>query len=246
VYGHRGASADAPENTLAAFRVLQSTPARGVELDIRLCASGEIVVSHDDSMERTAGATARISRTTLSDLQQYDVGAWFAQEFRGERVPLLSDVFDLLGGDFQYDIEIKPYGHDAGRSRVRIETALRDLVVSRGLAGRCMVSSFDPFVVRRFSRLESGVPTALIYGQRSRMPVPLRRGRGRLVCRPDVLKPHYSEVTRELVKREHRYNRTVVPWTVDDPDTAIELARLGVDGIITNVPSLIVEALRAG
>src|SRR4029453_13086438 len=90
VLGHRGASADAPENTLAAFRLARAQGADGVELDVRRCATGEVVVIHDGDARRTAGAPLRIAEAPLAALRALDAGAWKGERFRGERIPLLA------------------------------------------------------------------------------------------------------------------------------------------------------------
>src|SRR6266511_1473205 len=87
VLGHRGASAEAPENTLAAFRLAVAQGADGVELDVWRCGSGEVVVSHDEDLLRVGGTPLRIPDATLRDLRAVDVGAWKGSRFRGERVP---------------------------------------------------------------------------------------------------------------------------------------------------------------
>lgn len=239
VYGHRGASAVAPENTLAAFRALQESGVSAVELDVHRCATGEIVVAHDDDLSRTAGVDLRLRTSDLLAIREHDVGSWFAPEFADERVPLLSEVFDLLGSEFHYDIEIKYYGKET-RPGV-IETELAAMILARRLSEACIVSSFDPLVLHRFERLATGIRTALIYSPD--LPFVLKNGRGRLVCRPDLLKPFHGAVDPALIAREHNRGLGVIPWTVDEPARALELAAMGVDGIITNDPEGIRETL---
>jgi glycerophosphoryl diester phosphodiesterase len=241
IYGHRGSSARAPENTIASFRALIEDGARAVELDVHRCRSGEIVVAHDDDLSRTAGRDTRIRDTDLGELRKHDVGSWFSAEFSGERVPLMDEVFDLLGAGFRYDIEIKHYGRESPAGL--LEEDLARMLNKRGLEDHCIVSSFDPLVVRRFNRTGSRARSALIYGERSKMPFLLRGGRSRVLCGPSVIKPHHREVTGQLIDREHRRGVAVLPWTVDDPERAKELHALGVDGIITNVPGIIAETL---
>src|SRR3954470_5840123 len=92
IWGHRGASFDAPENTLAAFALARAQGADGVELDAQRCASGEVVVLHDDSLARTAGFTGSIVGTPWQVVRTLDAGAWKGDRFRGARVPLLAEV----------------------------------------------------------------------------------------------------------------------------------------------------------
>lgn len=244
IFGHRGSSRRAPENTLSAFVLLVEEGIEAVELDVHQCKSGEIVVAHDDDLLRTAGKNWRIRRTDLATLKSVDVGRWFSDRYAGEKVPLLSEVFAALGPKFTYDIEIKHYGWESKPGSP--EREILRVITEYSLGDRCIVSSFDPLVLRRFERLGSGIPTALIYGERTRMPFPLRRGRGRALCRPSVLKPHWREVSARMLDREHKKGNRVIPWTVDDPDHAQELCLFGVDGIISNVPGEIRAAVKSG
>src|SRR5512146_3337233 len=94
VLGHRGASAEAPENTLAAFRLAMAQGADGVELDVWRCATGEVVVIHDEETRRVAGVSLRVPDSPLAALRALDVGAWKGEAFRGERIPLLAEVLE--------------------------------------------------------------------------------------------------------------------------------------------------------
>ena len=244
VFGHRGLSSRAPENTLAAFRLLPEHGVTGVELDIHQCASGELVVAHDNDLLRTAGVPLRLRQASFAEIREHDVGSWFDARFAGERVPALSEVFELLGRGMLYDIEVKPYGVRLGRAiSGQVEFTLMELLRVHGLADRCIVSSFDPLVVRRWNALATAVPAALIYANGPDAPFTVRRGRGRMVCRPAALKPHWVDVTARYVRRRHRYGRAVIPWTVDDPETAALLAGMEVDGIISNCPEEIARAV---
>jgi len=98
VLGHRGASAEAPENTLAAFRLALEQGADGVELDVWRCGTGEVVVFHDEDARRLAGAPLAIARTPWGLLRRLDVGSHRGGRFRGERIPLLPEVLEALPG----------------------------------------------------------------------------------------------------------------------------------------------------
>jgi len=246
IFGHRGVSSSAPENTLAAFRMISRDGIPGVELDVHQCATGELVVAHDDSLSRTAGSDLILRQLTLDEIRQHDVGGWFGREFRGQTVPTLDEVFALLGSSVIYDIEIKTAGvsfrtADPGGP----EASLDALIHAHGLEGRCLVSSFDPLALRRFARVSADVPIALIYTNSPKAPFVIRKARGRLFCTPQILKPHHEVVTESYVRRHHAAGRQVVPWTVDDVETARRLADCGVDGIITNVPDRIRSAVSA-
>src|SRR5512147_1098251 len=106
VLGHRGASAAAPENTLAAFRLAMEQGADGVELDVHRCATGEVVVIHDEDARRTAGADLRVAASPLAALRALDAGGWRGERFQGERIPLLAEVLEALPGAL-VNVELK-------------------------------------------------------------------------------------------------------------------------------------------
>lgn len=245
VVGHRGYSSRAPENTLPAFSLIAENAIPGVELDVHRCASGEIVVAHDDTLERTAGVPLRITAAVLAELLEHDVGSWFADRFAGERIPLLEQVFELLAGRCFFDIEIKSYGTRTGRARPgSVEAETVRLIRRHGLARRTIVSSFDPLIVRRVRLIAPEIPVAAIYSSSREIPWFLRRSGGRRFSGATVMKPHYSGAPEAMVRRHHRRGRLVMPWTVDDPDVARALADRGVDAVVTNRPGEIRDALR--
>jgi glycerophosphoryl diester phosphodiesterase len=241
LFGHRGCSASAPENTLASFAKLIEYGVPGVELDVHRCKSGELVVIHDDSLKRTAGLDAAVEETEYSVVAGLDAGAWFGEAFTGEKVPLLDEVFELLGENVYYDIEIKTRKRSCGP----IEQALVESIHRSGLAGRVLVSSFNPFSMRKIKELDPALSTALIYTNHPDLPLPLRNGGGRFICRPNVLKPAYEKVNRHSMFLKGRLEGyPILPWTVDDPEEARRLLVLGAAGIISNRPEDLLPLFR--
>ena len=105
------------------------------------------------------------------------------------------------------------------------------------------MSSFDPLVLRRFARVSDTIRTALIYSSSPKLPFIIRGGKGRMFCRPTDLKPHFADLTAGFVARQSSRGRRVIPWTVDDPARACDLAAMGVSGLISNVPDVILGAI---
>ena len=138
IIGHRGASADAPENTLAAFALAVEQGADGVELDVRLTADQEIVVIHDPTVDRTTTGSGSIDRLTARDLQSFDAG-------QGQSIPTLDEVFETFGPTLLYNIEIK----DLGWRDRSLESAVADRVQAYQLESQVLVSSFNPMAARR-------------------------------------------------------------------------------------------------
>lgn len=235
VLGHRGASGEAPENTLAAFRLALAQGADGVELDVWRCASGEVVVVHDERTGRVAGADLAVPDASFAALRALDVGAWKGEAFRGERVPLLAEALEALPGAV-VNVELKSRGRD-----LRLARAAADVVAQAGAAGRVIVSSFDWRLLVAFRLAAPGVPVGLLFdGERAwrlRLAAALR------LLGPSAVHPDRRLVTPERAKAWGARGLAVNVWTVDDPAEAAALARLGVAALITNVPARIRAAL---
>lgn len=244
VLAHRGVSSQAPENSLAAFYLAREQGIDGVELDIHVCGSGELVVIHDESLLRTGQIDLPIRTTPLSALREHSVGGWFAQEFAAQRIPTLDEVVDVLDSNQLIDIEIKPPGFTPLKARPgSVEYLLADWIQRHDVAHRVLVSSFDPLVIRRFARLAPDVAGGVIYANAREVPRMLRRGVGQVIANAKVLKPHYLQVDQQMLASANRRGRLVFAWTVDAPDVAIRLSDAGVDGIISNRPLEIKAAL---
>lgn len=236
VLGHRGASADAPENTLRAFRLAMEQGADGIELDVWRCRSGEVVVFHDRDTSRITGAKLRISEARWSELVLLDAGGqWRA--FQGERIPLLSEVLDA----FPYavvNVEMK----SAGIGDVRLAAGVARVISDLGARERVVVSSFDYGLLAAFRVAAPRVPTGLLFDgdQAWRM----RSALGAALLRPAALHPERTLVTPERASAWTASGYALNVWTVDGEEDASRLAALGAAAIITNVPGRIREAVR--
>ncbi len=258
LFAHRGYSSRAPENSIAAFREAARAGIPGVELDIHLCASGELVVAHDSDLFRVSGNHILIEESELQAIRSVDIAERFRRRVaegtgaqpgaasgsvRPEQVPLLSELFEEFGRHFYYDIEIKHFSRVTGA----IVRLLAALIRRHGLVDRCLVSSFNPFAVRAFKQIEPEVPTAVIYCRDPELPFWLRRGEGRYVSGCDVLKPKDASVTDALLRpNAGRARLPVLCWTVDTVEGAVTLIERGVDGIISNDPGPIQAAIQTG
>lgn len=226
IIAHRGASAHAPENTIAAFDLALEQGADGIELDVMLCRGGDIVVIHDDTVDRTTDGTGRVRDLTLDELQRLDAGG-------GERIPTLTEVLDRFGGRFLINIELKNYSSVFDR----LPLAVAELVQAYKLADEVLISSFNPFNLPRFGNRVPGSNLGLIT-----LPGKAHRWVWRFF-RFNALHPHFSDVDEVLVASLHARNRKINVWTPDEPAEIIRLADLGVDGVITNYPKRSKEIL---
>ncbi len=237
---HRGARDSAPENTVAAFELALANGADGIELDVTRCRSGEIVVLHDDTVDRTTNGSGSVADLSYEALRELDAGSWFAERYAGEHIPLLTDVLDAVGGKLRINIEIK------GRSfrSDGIEEEIAGLVRSRGLTDSVIISSFNPWALGRMKRVAPELPIALLYWGKS--PVYLRRAQPRLWLRPQALHPERGLVNARYVSWAHRQGLRVNVWTVNEPSQMRCLIAYGVDGIITDRPALLARVLAGG
>ena len=241
VFGHRGVSSEAPENTIAAFKKLLEQKITGVELDVMLCATGEIVVSHDSNLKKVTGLDIEIGSTSLKELKEYDVGSWFSKEFNGEKIPLLEEVFELLGKNVIYNIETKTETTKTGL----LEEKLLEMIDRYGLQDRCIISSFNPLSLKSINRLNPQAPISLIYSRSKRLPFYLRHGEGRLFTKNLFIQPYYK-LLNSFTSFIHReiFGNPIITWTIDDPQNALKMAGLGVIGVISNKPLKIMGALK--
>lgn len=228
VFGHRGASADFPENTVEAFLGAASQGADGVELDVQRCASGELVVCHDDTLHRLAGLPWRITETPWERLSRVDVGSRLG--FAPARIPLLRDVFEALPGHLEVNVELKV----SGAADDGLAEAVGRTVTDAGLAERVFLSSFSPLALVRLARAWPALRRGfLIDPERAWLP---QAWFWAYVVGSTSVHPPAEACTAERINLWHERGWAVVAWTVDDRLEARRLGALGVDCIITNRP----------
>jgi glycerophosphoryl diester phosphodiesterase len=237
ILGHRGASADAPENTLAAFRLALEQGADGVELDVWRCGSGEVVVAHDLDCRRVAGSPLRVTEASLHELRALDVGAYRGDRFRGERIPLLVEVLEGLPNAI-VNIELK--AHRFGDPRLALRVAR--LVAEVQAEERVIVSSFRAGLVGVVRSIAPHIPTGLLF--ESGQPAPLRSLWAAPLLAPSALHPQLSLASDEAIDRWQQRGYAVNVWTVDLPDEVARLSAAGVAAIISNKPASAREAVR--
>ena len=235
---HQGASADAPGNTLAAFRLALEMGADGFELDIMLSTDGYLVVIHDDTVDRTTDGRGPVRQKTLAELKALDAGVRFGARFAGERIPTLQEVFDLVAGNRAFvNVELKA---DSLKSD-GLEEKLVALIRRYDLGERLLISSFNPFALWRVRRLTPDLPLALLYAEN--MPVHLRNRWFAFLSRPEALNPGLRMATQEHVRWAKSKGYRLYVWTVDEEPEMRRLIALGVDGIMTNKPDLLRQVL---
>lgn len=234
VIGHRGVAGEAPENTLGSFRLAVEQGCDGVELDIHLTRDGEIVVCHDPDLKRTTNGIGMIGEMSLAEVQSYDAGGWFSEEYRGEKVPLLKEVFDLLPPDMLINVELK-YAYSG------LEQKLIDLLVKSGRLDTVVVSSFDHKAVRRLKEMEPRLKIGLLYASNFIDHVGYADSVGVEVY---SLHPHYHLIDCEDIRAARKAGYQVYPYTVNLQSDMKALIEAGVHGIITDFPNRLNEILK--
>jgi glycerophosphoryl diester phosphodiesterase len=242
----------APENTMAAFRKARELGAPGLELDVHVCASGELVVAHDDNFKRTganaagnaAGRDGRdIGELSLKEIRSIDVGSFFDPAFNAERPPLLEEVLEEFCPALYIDIELKSSKISGDALPGLVAGKLKSL--GRAVEEAVTISSFNPFSIIAFKKAAPHIPTAIIYDESRELPWILRRGFGRHIAGCAYVKPDHALVTPAAFSRiAVRERRPLIPWIIDDPALATAMLRQGCAGIITNRPQDLLAVVR--
>jgi glycerophosphoryl diester phosphodiesterase len=233
VIGHRGASAVEPENSVEAFARARADGADGAELDVLACATGEVVVFHDDDLARLAGRPERVDALSLAALREVRLTS-------GARIPTLEEAFEACGPDLLVNVELKSTG--VGRARLgALADGVARVVDRLAAAPRVLVSSFDPFAVRAWKRRAPSIPAALLFERD--LPLPLRRAWSARFLRPAALNPEFVLCSRERIDRWHERGYAVNVWTVDGEGPIRACREMQVDGVITNDPARTREIL---
>jgi glycerophosphoryl diester phosphodiesterase len=226
---HRGASAAAPENTIAAFERALGEGADGIELDLHLSRDGHPVVIHDFTLERTTDGTGPVADRTTRELKRLDAGGWRGAGFRGQRIQTLQEVLERFRDRTRFWIELK-----AGSARYAgIEERVVSLLEIYDVLDRALVQSFDHTALARVREVNPEVRLGALVAQAPLDPTRVAPGLARAIC-PSV----------ELLGKEDAHviraaGLECYVWTVNEPAQADRLAGWGVTGIITDRPGLL-------
>jgi glycerophosphoryl diester phosphodiesterase len=227
---HRGASAIMPENTVGAVHAARVAFADAIEIDVRLCRTGEVVVFHDEDLTRMARLDRRVADLGLAELRELDLGG-------GERVGTLDEILEAAGRTLLVDVEIKAEtARDLG-----LEAKTAAILRRHALGARLCVSSFHPLALWRFRRHLPEAPAGLIFGDDQSLP--MRRAWLAPLLGVTTLAAQSTLCDPATVTAWHARGYSVIAWTVDDPDEAAALAAAGVDAVASNDPARVRAAL---
>lgn len=235
IFAHRGASAHAPENTLAAFELSLTHNADAIELDVKLSADGHVVVIHDPTVDRTTGSQGRVKDLSLAELRSLDAGSFFSEKYSRERIPTLEEVFETVGKRTFINVELTNY--TTPRDEL-VETVCM-LVKKFELQKQVMFSSFLASNLSKARAYLPGVPRGLL--ALNGLLGAWARSFGFAFGRYQALHPYLKDVTPEQVQRVHRLQKRVHVWTVNAVEDMRRLFHWGVDAIFTDDPQLAVQ-----
>lgn len=256
VIAHRGASLAAPENTLPAFELAIVAGAGMIETDAQITADDRVVLAHDGDLRRTTGRAGRIGMMRAARVRGYDAGFTFrlpgheafTYRGRGVLVPTLRELADLLDAhpDVLLNLELKAQdaGHSSRRTRDLADAAVAELR-DRGMLDRTLVSSFEPEPLLWTRVAEPEIATALLVYRCADFDgtCAIAAATGHAAIHPNDVYLGNGEAARRSVEAAHRRGLRVNVWTVDDEERMRALIDAGVDGIITNDPARLRQAI---
>ncbi len=252
IIAHKGASGVAPENTMAAFEKALELKVDQIELDVRHTADEEIIVFHDQRLDRIARdtlgnrVTGDVHDYTLAEIKQFDVGSWFDSKFADQRIPTLKEVLDLVNGQCKVLIEIKhmdhPHYHDFAEKLVEVIHA-----EPNGLDWIILQSYEDKYLVEVHD-LDSLIQTkALVVGEDSApliafyLETRVHLGRAKEDNRLSALNPDWTTLSPRRIFRMHARGYDVYAYPVNEREDMIKMLNAGVDGIITDYPDRLIS-----
>jgi len=227
IFAHRGASGTYPENTPAAFAEALRIGVDGIEFDVHLSKDQELIIMHDERVDRTTDGTGAIIDLTLEELKALNAGAFFHPRFTNERIPTLTEALDLITGDVMLNVHVKAYHY----SREVLTRKVVQEFAERQLWHRAFIAS-DAGTIKLAKRLN---PSAVLCNlTRQGDAIEYIKFSEELGCR--ILQPSHTVTTLELVEAAHERNMRVNVFYADEVEDMKKLIGLGVDGILTNFP----------
>ncbi len=234
ITAHRGASGQAPENTMSAYLLAIEMGADYAELDVQETADDVLILYHDKTYERTSGVLANVWELPYDSIVGFEAGAWKSEDYRGEPIPLFTDIIDSVNGRMSLNVEIKMNGHEDG-----LTEHVMQVLDEKNFADQCIVTSFNFAAVDLVRALYPSFKVGYIF---SKMPKDIDV----FAANVDLLSVKNKLVTAEFVEQAHQTGKEVHVWgKVDKPEEMIRLRDLQIDNVITNHPDRWREFLNA-
>lgn len=226
VIAHRGLPHAAPENTMASFKEALSLGVDGIETDVQQTIDGQLVICHDELLNRTTNGTGLLKDYTLNELKKLSAGAWFNKKFISETIPTLREFFDLVHDkDILINLEIK----SGVVLYPDIEKHIIDMIHEYNIGSKIIISSFNHYSLVTCKEIDSSINTGILYESGLFEPWNYARSVG-----AEALHPSLYNIKPELMKGIKENNIKVNPYTVDSLEQMKYMVAMQVDGIITN------------
>ncbi len=249
VIAHKGSSGTAPENTMAAFQQALDLGVDMIELDVRNTHDEQIVVFHDETLERTTNGTGAVHDYSLEEIRKLDAGSWFDPKFSDQKVPTLKEVLDLVDGKCQVLIEIKhmdhPHYHDFAEKLIDVikeEENGYDWIILQSMEGEYLEAAheYDDHVqTKKLMIGEDSAPLIAFY-----METKMHLGHAKENDRMKALNPEYHTLSTRRVFRMHARGFQVYTYSPNTREDMVKVLHMGVDGIITDYPEILMQIKR--
>lgn len=236
IFAHRGASGTFPENTIAAFKEASYLPVHGVEFDVHMTADNELVVIHDEKINRTSDGKGYVKDMTLEELKKFDFGSWYSTDFKGETIPTLQEVLDVFGNtDHVLNIELKS---DIFPYEGMVEKVIT-MVTDMQMESRIVLSSFDHGAIQLAKKLAPSIETGALFMEVLVNPVDYIRS-----IPADALHLLFPAAIRPSMREVFESGIPVRTFTVNDENYAKMLQQAGVEAIFTDYPEKMYSLLQ--
>lgn len=218
--GHRGAMGYKPENTLASFQKAIDLKVDVIEFDVYQCKTKELVIIHDDKVDRTTNGTGYVQEKSLSQLQKLNAG-------QGQKIPLLTQALDLIKRQAKVNIELK-----GSKTAEPVAKTIKNYINKENWQPQdFLISSFNHYEIKKFKKFLPNIKTgALITG------IPIDYSNFALKAQADSVNLNLEFINQKFVKHAHQNNLKVFVYTVNDLDDIARMKKLKVDGIFSNYP----------
>jgi glycerophosphoryl diester phosphodiesterase len=224
IIGHRGGVAGYPENTLAAFKKAVELGADGVEFDVQLTKDGEIVVIHDEFIDRTMNGSGLVKDHTFAELRDMNVGEFFNSEFKNQKIPTLREVLEIVKDMEIINIELKNH-----LSYPNLETKVLKLVDEFKIRDEVIISSFNHYSLEKIKKIQPAIKTGALLMAKIINPADYAFKRGF-----DALHMQFLTIDQTTIEKAHFMGMKICAYTVNYSESAIDLLEKGVDMIITD------------
>lgn len=240
IIAHRGASGHAPENTLASFQKAIEIGVDMIELDVHLSADDSIIVMHDYKLSRTTNGTGEIADHSYQELKKLDAGSKFSSAFKGEKIPTLNEVLELVKGRCKVLIELKwpSSGNYAGLVKKVVET-----IRNQHAESWTILQSFETSYLQEAEQIAPDIERQeLLFGQATLLPIYFNRSLhfGKFIPEKGILSINlfYIYLNKKLIQKYHKNGQSVYAFTVNNTKDMTKAISMGADGLITNFPDL--------